>query len=839
MRHSFSVRSRRSLATFVALAAVAGVAPVLTAGTALAAGPQPWTAGAKVTGADAVTDVQDLVVSSDGSAVALWNQRRATETGTERVLYAAVRPAGGDVWAAAAPLAVTPTATGAAKLVAAGDAVVAVWTEYPDATDDPEDRTKPAARIMSAVLSGGTWSEPTTVMGLDAQRETVGMDLTAAADGTVTAVWSDRPLTAELMEIRTATRAADGTWSPAVRVSRAPEAGGEDAYGGEVAVDAAGNTVIAFSQVLSGAGTEQVHTVVRPAGGTAWGTPVGHTGPLKQSTAVPRLAAGADGTVAMTWSGLTGDMTAGKPLLVSTTKDAAAGWTLTQAALSDGVDVLPDPLVGPGGAISLVWRKDPNGGSTLTVSRPAGASAWSEPQALSTGPVPKGYDGAVGKDGSVHVVWGQQTADGGEQLVQAARTGGGWTPAAPLQNGTAAAFDAEVAVGADGVATAAWSGTALWAARSLPQAGVVTSTVPATASLTGVTGSTTPVWKPVWDLDRPVSGWTLTLTDPAGAVARTLTDGTRTTRIAPVWNGLDAAGRYAANGPLKWTLKATTAGAATPATLATGTLTVTGGTPGARDHGSASATPDGTGDALVLTTNGGIRSVYGDRATGRFNGTATGYGWPAGIRPVPIGDMNGDRCNDLLVRNSAGELRRYTPACGKTVTPSTTNKPIGTGWNQYDVLTSPGDVTGDRRADLVARNASTGALYLYERLSTGVFAARVQIPGAYKAYKKVLGAGDLNGDGHGDLVLHDTGNELWRMNGLGGGRFAAPVKIATDWGTTTNALVAAGDLNGDGRADLISRDTSGTIWRHSGTGKGTFASRVQIATGWQVYSGLF
>ncbi|WP_051794947.1 hypothetical protein [Streptomyces sp. NRRL S-87] len=103
--------------------------------------------------------------------------------------------------------------------------------------------------------------------------------------------------------------------------------------------------------------------------------------------------------------------------------------------------------------------------------------------------------------------------------------------------------------------------------------------------------------------------------------------------------------------------------------------------------------------------------MYGD-AKGKFNGTATGSGWPAGIRPVPIRDMNGDRCNDVLVRNSAGELRRYTPSCGKTVTPSTANKLVGTGWNQYDVLTSPGDVTGDGRGDLVARNASTGALYL-------------------------------------------------------------------------------------------------------------------------------
>ncbi|WP_078909995.1 VCBS repeat-containing protein [Streptomyces sp. NRRL S-87] len=119
-----------------------------------------------------------------------------------------------------------------------------------------------------------------------------------------------------------------------------------------------------------------------------------------------------------------------------------------------------------------------------------------------------------------------------------------------------------------------------------------------------------------------------------------------------------------------------------------------------------------------------------------------------------------------------------------------------------------------------------------------MFAARTQIPGAYKGYKRITGAGDLNGDGHGDLVLHDTGNDLWRMSGLGGGKFSAPVKLADDWGTAYNAVVGVGDVTGDGRADLIARDASGVVWRYAGTGQGTFGSRVQMATGWQGYAAV-
>ena len=41
------------------------------------------------------------------------------------------------------------------------------------------------------------------------------------------------------------------------------------------------------------------------------------------------------------------------------------------------------------------------------------------------------------------------------------------------------------------------------------------------------------------------------------------------------------------------------------------------------------------------------------------------------------------------------------------------------------------------------------------------------------------------------------------------------------------------------RPDLVSRDTTGTVWRNSGDRKGSFGPRVKIATGWQTYKNLF
>lgn len=51
--------------------------------------------------------------------------------------------------------------------------------------------------------------------------------------------------------------------------------------------------------------------------------------------------------------------------------------------------------------------------------------------------------------------------------------------------------------------------------------------------------------------------------------------------------------------------------------------------------------------------------------------------------------------------------------------------------------------------------------------------------------------------------------------------------------------MGVGDITGDGRADIVSRDTSGTVWRNTGNGKGSFGPRTKIATGWQAYKGVF
>ncbi|WP_160159373.1 FG-GAP-like repeat-containing protein [Streptomyces sp. SLBN-118] len=290
------------------------------------------------------------------------------------------------------------------------------------------------------------------------------------------------------------------------------------------------------------------------------------------------------------------------------------------------------------------------------------------------------------------------------------------------------------------------------------------------------TDATPVVWRGEWWLNEPAADWTVTIKDPlTGRVVSTQTGGRAEYSIAASWNGRAADGTYFSNGGYTWTLTARPADGQGVDLVASGSVTLTGGAPVHRDHGG-----DGIGDLVSLSSSGAFAYRYGNRAGG-FSGATTGSGWPTTAVAVPFGDLNGDRCNDVLVR-LGGELRAYRPglkARGR----------IGTNW---------------------------------------------------KAYRSVFGAGDLNGDGIGELLAVDGANSLWRYEGTAAGTVKSRALVfGNNWATGRNVFVGVDDLNKDGKADLVSRNAAGDLLRNSGSGVGSFGSTVKIGTGWQGYKGLF
>lgn len=89
------------------------------------------------------------------------------------------------------------------------------------------------------------------------------------------------------------------------------------------------------------------------------------------------------------------------------------------------------------------------------------------------------------------------------------------------------------------------------------------------------------------------------------------------------------------------------------------------------------------------------------------------------------------------------------------------------------------------------------------------------------------------------VLARDGIGTLWRCTGAGNGSLRACAKLFSDWGGSYDAIVGVGDITGDGRSDLVERDTAGNLYRNAGDGEGSFTARVQIGTGRQGYRGLF
>src|SRR6266566_27547 len=143
-----------------------------------------------------------------------------------------------------------------------------------------------------------------------------------------------------------------------------------------------------------------------------------------------------------------------------------------------------------------------------------------------------------------------------------------------------------------------------------------------------------------------------------------------------------------------------------------------------------------------------------------------------------------------------------------------------------------GDFNGDGRMDFVA-SSSDNTIVVFLGNGDGTF----QPPVHYTVSDPLgVAVGDLNGDGKLDLAVTNFnglattfGGGVSILFGNGDGTFKPPVFYNTGKNPTA---VAIGDLNGDGKPDLVVTDIkSGNISVLLNNGVGTFGAPVQFASG--------
>ncbi|HEY7719142.1 MAG TPA: FG-GAP-like repeat-containing protein [Pedococcus sp.] len=205
--------------------------------------------------------------------------------------------------------------------------------------------------------------------------------------------------------------------------------------------------------------------------------------------------------------------------------------------------------------------------------------------------------------------------------------------------------------------------------------------------------------------------------------------------------------------------------------------------------------------------------------------------------PAPVTVVAGfdaDGRGDVMGRTADGYLYTYPTGLATIGTP----KRIGQGWNAYDIVFSAGDLSGDGRSDVLARKP-TGELYLYLGTGRGSFSGPGAVIGrGWQMFDTVIGPGDWTGDRRPDVLARKPSGELFLYAGNGKGGVTPGKRIGWGW-QTFSQLITPGDFTGDGKSDVLGRKPTGELYLYAGTGTGGYVTGRLVGTKWHVFNTVF
>lgn len=234
---------------------------------------------------------------------------------------------------------------------------------------------------------------------------------------------------------------------------------------------------------------------------------------------------------------------------------------------------------------------------------------------------------------------------------------------------------------------------------------------------------------------------------------------------------------------------------------------------------------DGDGDSDLLLTNAAAQHMaYWAMQGAQVQRYSLAFKQPAGYRPVTYGDYNGDGKLDMVLADLSehrllmwlGDGNGYTEVPVRNYSPDWQVVRDFLGPSRRYV---PFDVDGNGKSDVMLfqryPSASSGGEGTYNILVDGP--ARIgttpltTLPCSY-----VLLTGDFNGDGKADLVFRSYPAEFFASPNCAGTEVKTTMRLSTPTGFTDAVIptpaygwnfIGAGDVDGDGRSDLLLRET--------------------------------
>lgn len=166
--------------------------------------------------------------------------------------------------------------------------------------------------------------------------------------------------------------------------------------------------------------------------------------------------------------------------------------------------------------------------------------------------------------------------------------------------------------------------------------------------------------------------------------------------------------------------------------------------------------------------------------------------------------------------------------------------PVGfaTGVGSHPAVIAAGDFDGDGRQDLVTSSGSNVAVELLLGRGDGTFAPTRRLPNINNGGVFIPVAGDLNGDGRLDLIgagpvetvpgnPNASSSDIGVVLGQGDGTFGPVIVDHSTAGTPSTTA----DLDADGRLDVVSVNSGRAIAVSLGNGDGTLRPRVVYPVG--------